>query len=215
MSLHDQLHHAAQRMTQEERREQILDAATAVFGERGYVGATTDQIAKAAGISQAYVVRMFGTKEQLFVESALRACQRISENFRAAIAQVGPGASPHDMHRALGTGYSNLVADTGILLTLMQFTMQGSDDHLGPIARKCYLDIYRILRDEAGMGADMARDFIARGMLINTIMALRLPAFAAEDPDALEFIECIFEGKSEQIIALDGLRDRLGTARRG
>ena len=33
-----------------ERREQILEAAAGVFGEQGYAGATTDRIARQAGI---------------------------------------------------------------------------------------------------------------------------------------------------------------------
>ncbi len=58
------------RLTSDQRRESILEAATVVFGERGYHGATTDAIASAAGISQAYVVRMFGSKEELFIAAA-------------------------------------------------------------------------------------------------------------------------------------------------
>ena len=57
----------SRRLTPTDRREQILEAATVVFGERGYAGGTTDAIARAAGISQAYVVRMFGSKEDLFL----------------------------------------------------------------------------------------------------------------------------------------------------
>ena len=46
-----------QRLPAAERREQMLNAARIVFGERGYTGATTDAVAKAAGVSQAYIVR--------------------------------------------------------------------------------------------------------------------------------------------------------------
>ena len=42
-----------QRLPAAERREQMLNAASIVFGERGYTGATTDAVAKAAGVSQA------------------------------------------------------------------------------------------------------------------------------------------------------------------
>ena len=81
------------RLSSDDRREQILDAATAVFGERGYVGGTTDAIARAAGISQAYVVRMFGSKEDLFAEVCARAGQRVADAFRASIAQFAPDAT--------------------------------------------------------------------------------------------------------------------------
>ncbi|MCU1580821.1 MAG: TetR/AcrR family transcriptional regulator, partial [Microbacteriaceae bacterium] len=53
------------RMRAEDRRELILEAATRVFGDRGYIGATTNLVAVAAGVSQPYVVRIFGTKEKL------------------------------------------------------------------------------------------------------------------------------------------------------
>ena len=57
------------RMSSEERREQIIEAAIAVFGAKGYVGTTTDDVARAASVSQPYVVRLFGTKENLFLEA--------------------------------------------------------------------------------------------------------------------------------------------------
>ena len=80
------------RMRSADRRELILEAATAVFGELGYGGATTDKVAKAAGVSQPYVVRMFGTKEQLFLEVLRRALDRLLAVFRAELAH-GPGTA--------------------------------------------------------------------------------------------------------------------------
>src|SRR3954469_15639507 len=80
----------ATRMRSADRRELILEAATAVFGELGYGGATTDKVAKAAGVSQPYVVRMFGTKEQLFLEVLRRALDRLLGVFRVELAK-GPG----------------------------------------------------------------------------------------------------------------------------
>lgn len=202
------------RMAPELRRESILAAATAVFGERGYVGATTDQIATAAGISQAYVVRVFGSKERLFVEAGRRAAERVKADFREAIAAFPPDVTLSDKMRVLGVAYSNLIADRGTLLTLMHFASQGADETLGPLARDTYMEIYRIARDEAGMGPEAARDFLARGMLINTVMALRLPHEAADDPDVLELLDCVFEDKAGQIIALSELYTRMRDARR-
>ena len=63
----------------------MLIAASNVFGNLGYAGATTDAIAKAAGVSQAYVVRTFGSKENLFAEASERAINLIKDTFiRAA-----------------------------------------------------------------------------------------------------------------------------------
>jgi AcrR family transcriptional regulator len=54
------------RMAGEERRLQILRIAVRLFSQRGFRGATTKEIAQAAGISEAMVFRHFATKEELF-----------------------------------------------------------------------------------------------------------------------------------------------------
>ncbi len=56
------------RMTKEDRRKQILDAAMSVFVEKGYNGTTTLEIAEAAGISEVTLFRHFSTKQDLFLE---------------------------------------------------------------------------------------------------------------------------------------------------
>src|SRR5215216_1796325 len=97
------------RMRAEDRRELVLTAATAVFGERGYFGATTDAVARAAGVSQPYVVRMFGTKEALFLAVLRRAVERLLETFREAI-RADPTASAEDLHHRIGISYADLLA---------------------------------------------------------------------------------------------------------
>lgn len=48
-----------------ERRAAILAAATRLFGEKGYEGAPVNEIARAAGVSEGAVFRLFATKEGL------------------------------------------------------------------------------------------------------------------------------------------------------
>lgn len=187
------------RLTSEDRREQILTAASAVFGERGYAGGTTDAVARAAGISQAYVVRMFGSKEELFAAVGKRAGERVAAGFREAIAGFGGSETPLEKQAALGAAYADLVADRGMLLSLLHFFMQGHDATLGPIARACFLDIYRIVRDEAGLTPQETNDFFARGMLMNTLLAMHMPEFGGADPDAMELMSCNFGDKCFEI----------------
>lgn len=54
----------------------------------GYAGTTTtttDAVAREAGVSQPYVVRMFGTKRDLFLEVFAGATDRIESAFRAVV----------------------------------------------------------------------------------------------------------------------------------
>lgn len=48
------------------RRRELLDAATAVFAERGLQGTTMDEIARSAGVSRGAVYHHFSTREELF-----------------------------------------------------------------------------------------------------------------------------------------------------
>ena len=162
-------HQPVPRMKSEDRRELILQAATGVFGEYGYYGATTDQIAKAAGVSQPYVVRMFGTKERLFIEVIDRALLFILKSFRAVLAE-----SAEDLQPRLGSAYVELLRQRGLLLSLMHSFVLGSDPVIGPRARQGFLEVYAFLRHEAGFSPEDANSFLEGGMLLNTLVGLRM-----------------------------------------
>ena len=212
----------SERIPSAERREQILAAASLVFGERGYFGATTDQIAKAAGISQPYVVRMFGGKENLFVEVLQRALDKLIVSFTQTLARwkadgspagppagtiVSTGSGEHsEIGRRLGLAYVDLVEDRGVLLALMQAFGMGNDPVLGAKARDGFLAIYRLIREEVGFTADEARAFLAEGMLLNTLLGLRLPDEYGRDACATELLESLFQTKLQLILDTSGER---------
>ena len=65
----------------EVRRSQILDAATKVFLENGYGGATIDLVVERAGASKATVYSFFGGKEGLFAAIVEERVERILAAF--------------------------------------------------------------------------------------------------------------------------------------
>ena len=181
-----------------ERRAQILDAATAVFGELGYAGTTTDRVARAAGISQPYVVRLFGTKEQLFIETLRHTLERLLTTFRRALDDDDSAESAE--HR-LGEAYLHLVEDRGLLLTLLHGYLMGTDPVIGPIARDGFLQVFRMLRDEAGFTPDQIHRFLADGMLINTLLATGIGLDVPHDDDAADLMECTFGEHVAEVLA--------------
>ena len=58
-----------------------MRAAMQEFARRGYYGTPTTDIAKGAGISQAYLFRLFPTKEELFVACVERPTARVHDEF--------------------------------------------------------------------------------------------------------------------------------------
>ena len=62
-----------------ERREQILAGARRCFAEHGYEGATVVRLEKTTGLSRGAIFNYFGSKEELFVELAVRDSARMSD----------------------------------------------------------------------------------------------------------------------------------------
>ena len=73
-----------ERKSKEERREDILDAAIAEFALKGLHGASTEEIARLAGISQPYVFRLFGTKKELYIAGVARCFRQTLELMQRA-----------------------------------------------------------------------------------------------------------------------------------
>ncbi len=185
------------RMAAADRRELVLAAAAGVFGERGYVGATTDAVAKAAGVSQPYVVRIFGTKAALFQAVLERSLDRLIAAFRQEISENA--ANGEDLHACIGRTYIGLLADRGLLLSLMQAFMLGADPEIGPTARAGFMRVYRLLRDEAGFSPEEASQFLSGGMMINTLVGLRMGAEFDADPDVREMLTATMPTKAAML----------------
>ena len=111
-------------MSGTQRRAEILVAARTVFAERGYA-ASTDEVARAAGVSQPYVVRLFGTKRELFLEAYSEASAQILEALGAVPA--GPDAGT-----PMGDAYVGLLADRDLLRLVMHGFIAGADEEVGP-----------------------------------------------------------------------------------
>jgi AcrR family transcriptional regulator len=156
--------------------EQVLDAAMAVVAADGFAGTTTDAVARAAGVSQPWVVRMFGGKAGLLRALFTRATERLLDAFEAV--PRGP-----DADHALGRAYVDLVADRDLLMVLLHGFAAGADPVIGAQGRKVLAQVARLYRERTGLGVDAARDFVANGMLINTLLAVSAWDHIADDPD--------------------------------
>lgn len=81
-----------ERWTRERRLERtrslLLNAAEQVFAERGFIPATLDDIAKAAGYSKGAIYKYFATKEDLFLAASDRYWRRYFDNFAEVMSSA-------------------------------------------------------------------------------------------------------------------------------
>jgi AcrR family transcriptional regulator len=76
------------RLTAEERRAGILDAALAVFSAHGYHASSIDDIAREAGISKALIYEHFDSKQGLYGDLLEQNANELFERLASSLAGV-------------------------------------------------------------------------------------------------------------------------------
>ncbi len=159
-----------QRKTAEARRDDILDAAFTEFAERGLHGASTEEIARRAGISQPYVFRLFGSKKDLFKAATARCLRETLETFQRA----AEGLRGEDALKAMGAAYQELLADRNRLRSQMQAYAACDDPEICEVVRNGFGDIVAYVERVSGLPEEEVTRFFATGMLINVMASMDL-----------------------------------------
>jgi AcrR family transcriptional regulator len=159
------------RQTADERREAVLEAAAREFARKGLHGASTDTIAKDAGISQPYLFRLFGTKKELFMATIERCMGGTLEMFRSAVA----GRKGEEALHAIGEAYAErLGSDPTYLHAQMQAYAASHDPQIGEVVRRGYGDLVEYVERVSGLPPDRVSHFFAKGMLLNVVASMDL-----------------------------------------
>jgi AcrR family transcriptional regulator len=155
-------------MTGPQRRTQVLGIAAGEFADHGLHGASMEAIARAAGITQAYVFRMFRTKKALFLELVGAAFDRFSDGMSQA-AECAGGLNALTL---MGAQYYELLADrTTLLLQLQGFAACG-DSEVRDLVRARLARMWDTVAGTTGLDPVTVKSFLAFGMLLNNVAAL-------------------------------------------
>jgi AcrR family transcriptional regulator len=164
-------------MSAEERRESVIRAAMSEFARGGYHGTSTEAIARRVGVSQPYLFRLFKNKRELFLAAAERCIRQTVDTFTEAL-ENRPAVPPKE---AMADAYAELIDDRERLLMQMQMyvavaTAEASGDHeFGELIRDRWAGIWDRAGAALGGGSRDVTDFLAHGMLINTLVCLGFP----------------------------------------
>jgi AcrR family transcriptional regulator len=147
------------RMTGTERRQQLLTVARELFAEKGFDGASIEEIAHRAGVSKPVVYEHFGGKEGIYAVVVDRETQQLLNRMvstlhgghprvmleQAAVALLSYVEDSHDGFRILVRD-SPVASSTGTFSTVLndiasqvehilaqQFTARGYDDKLAAL----------------------------------------------------------------------------------
>lgn len=171
----------------EQRRQRILDAALAVFADRGYAAASTAQLAAAAGASKETLYAYFGDKAGLLSQALTSLVTAPDAPIRAP--QLPPDMSTHQFAQALEE----------LALAL-----------IGDLMQPRYLALARIVIAETPRDpelADVFRDAVPARALARVAAVLRIgqeQGLVAVDVD-VDAAARAFVGSLLTYVLLDGL----------
>ncbi|HEX6340234.1 TetR/AcrR family transcriptional regulator [Umezawaea sp.] len=167
-----------QRSTAEQRRATVLRTAIEAFAERGYYGTSTMDVAKAAGISQGYLYRLFKDKEALFA-ALVDHCSDLLRESVAAAAASAPSTDPEDVLRALTASYDEVIADRALLMILVHAQCCAAEPVIGEAVRRCYAKQVEHVRAVSGASDEQIRRYFADALLSNVVVAIDATAVDA------------------------------------
>jgi AcrR family transcriptional regulator len=165
------------RLTATERRSSVLDAAMVEFAERGFVGTSTEDIARRAGISQPYLFRLFGTKKELYIASVSRCFRETLELFQRA----AEGLRGEEALHAIGDAYiEQLETDkVGLRAQMQAYAAAAEDPEIRIVVRAGYGDLVVYVRRVSGADEAKIWQFFSTGMLLNVLAAMHV----TDDPE--------------------------------
>jgi AcrR family transcriptional regulator len=156
------------------RKQQILEAAVALFADRGYYKTTTADVAREVGVTQPYVFHFFKTKENLYLAVLEQASAKILQAFATV------EAPPEQLMEAMGRAFTNLLVSyrNEILLVMMAYATP--EPAVREYTRQEMGAVYERIKarfEQAGLSnpGSMASLFIGQGLIISMSEALELP----------------------------------------
>jgi len=162
------------RLSAQERRADLLEAAVIEFAESGYHGTRTADIAARAGVSQPYVYALFPDKRALFLACHDYTTERIKEALEKATTDLSDGA---DVEQALDRAYQGLFDERPhqVLFQIQAHAAAAADPEIREPVRRRFIELVELSERLNGAPRDLVLRHVARSMLGNVALALDLP----------------------------------------
>jgi AcrR family transcriptional regulator len=179
------------RQTADERRIAVLDAATVEFARKGFHGASTDDIARAAGISQPYLFRLFRTKKELYLATAGRTIAELYDVF----ADAARGKTGIDALHAMGEAYNTVMGDRDRLMLMLKCWASCDDPEICEVVRGAWRDLVDLAERSSGESPEVVSTFFSKGALLTILNGME--AFTRPEPWSTRLIEGCQAGMTE------------------
>lgn len=166
------------RSTAEAQRARITAAAVRVFSEKGYHATPVADVAAEAGVSPAYVFRLFPGKLGVFVAAVEDTYERVAE----ALAAAGESSAESDPTARLASmtnAYIALVEDRDLIMMQAHAQSASSVPEIRDAVRSGLGEVVRAVERASGAAPADVQRFVAYGQLCHLIVQTDLSAVGA------------------------------------
>ena len=195
-----------ERVSAPERRQLIIQAALALFSQKGFRGTTTREIALEAGVSEATIFKHFATKEALYsaiIDAEARAEEVLAAAAEAATARDDPGV----LTAVATTILSRVEKDPAFMRLLLYSALEGhalSEMFFATHVKRTHRFLADYIASRIQEGAFRAVDplLAARGfigtvihyLLIHEIFGVPRPAHGGSEEVIALYVEIFLKG---------------------
>ena len=134
------------RLPAAQRREQLLDTAVNLFAEKGFAGATTSELAKAAGVTEPIIYRHFKSKKNLFISVIERTSDLTLEMWERQLATAKDPAQR--LRRLIGANPMVSEQGRGMYRVVVQAMMEIEDPEVLKAIRDHIIRIHEFVTHE-------------------------------------------------------------------
>ena len=159
--------------TSDVRRDTVISSAIAVFAKGGYMGVPIAAVAKHAGISTAYVFKLFPSKEKLFV-AALGRCFELVHSALADGAEASADQTPEGLLFAMGGAYASLISNRDLLMLQVHAQSGREVPEIAKAFRQGLQRIVKFVKSRSAASDEAVQRFIAYGQLCHLITTMSI-----------------------------------------
>lgn len=160
------------------QRTRIVSAAIEVFSRSGYWATPVADVAAEAGVSTAYVFRLFDGKLGLFIAAVEECYSRVSTALVSG-AEASAASDPTARLEAMSVAYIDLISDRSLIALQVHAQSACSVPEIREAVQRGIAVVVRAVARETGADDDAVQRFIAYGQLCHLVVLTGL-----EDVDA-------------------------------
>jgi len=157
------------------RRDTTIRSAVTIFAKHGYQATPITDVAKHAGISPAYVFKLFPGKLAIFLAALDHCYDRILEAL-AHGAQRAMDASSSAILHEMGGAYAELIAERDLLMLQVHAQSAADDPEIAAAMRRGLERVTTFAKERSGATDAEVQQFMAVGQLCHLITTLNLDA---------------------------------------